>query len=130
MEKFKIKNTVEECINNLNSFDASKILSLVDKNIKVHSMKNGNIITVGDGINQFKKFINLFNKKYQFIYWKILDYNIKNEFSEITVKQKIFFTEDMPFGPKAWDMNEQTARVFFKFEKSKIKNIFIIHVNT
>ena len=130
MEKSKIKDSIEECINNLNSFNASKIISLVDQNIKVHSMKNGNIITVGDGINQFKNFLNIFNKKYQFIYWKILDYNIKNEFAEITVKQKIFFIEDMPFGPKAWDMKEQIARVFFKFEKSKIKNIFIIHVNT
>jgi hypothetical protein len=37
--------------------------------------------------------------------------------------------EDIPNGPKAWDMKEQISKMIFKFEKLKIKNIFIIHKN-
>lgn len=35
--------------------------------------------------------------------------------------------EDIPNGPKAWDMKEQISKMIFKFEK--LKNIFIIHKN-
>ncbi|WP_394700942.1 hypothetical protein [uncultured Ilyobacter sp.] len=92
-------------------------------------MKNGKIIKLAFGIEEFKSILNSFDLEYQFIYWKILNKNIKNEVAEITIKQKIFFMEDIPDGPKAWDMKEQISKMIFKFEKLKIKNIFIIHKN-
>nr|WP_319202042.1 hypothetical protein [uncultured Ilyobacter sp.] len=125
----QIKKIIENYVDNLNSLDISKIISLVHQEINIYSMKNGKIIKLAFGIEEFKSILNSFDLEYQFIYWKILNKNIKNEVAEITIKQKIFFMEDIPDGPKAWDMKEQISKMIFKFEKLKIKNIFIIHKN-
>jgi hypothetical protein len=123
----QIKSIIDSYVGSLNSLDLSKIISLVHQDIRIYSMKNGNIVKLAFGIGELKSILNSFNLEYQFIYWKILKWNIKKEVAEITIKQKIFFTEDIPDGPKAWDMNEQISKMIFKFEKLKIKNIFIIH---
>ncbi|WP_321328513.1 hypothetical protein [uncultured Ilyobacter sp.] len=125
----QIKKIIENYVDSLNSLDISKIISLVHQEINIYSMKNGKIIKLAFGIEEFKSILNSFDLDYQFIYWKILNKNIKNEVAEITIKQKIFFMEDIPDGPKAWDMKEQISKMIFKFEKLKIKNIFIIHKN-
>ncbi|WP_319371575.1 hypothetical protein [uncultured Ilyobacter sp.] len=90
-------------------------------------MKNGEIIELAFGIEEFKSILDFFNIEYQFIYWKIMNHNIKDEFAEVIVRQKIFFLEDIPDGPKAWDVQEQISKIVFKFEKLKIKNISIVH---
>jgi hypothetical protein len=123
----KIKSIIEDYISSLNSSDISKIISLVHRDIGIYSMKNGDIVKLALGKEEFKSILESFNLEYQFIYWKILNNNIKKEAAEITIKQKIFFMEDIPNGPEAWDMEEQTSKMVFKFEKLKIKNIFIIH---
>jgi hypothetical protein len=123
----QIKSIIDSYVGSLNSLDLTKIISLVHQDIRIYSMKNGNIVKLAFGIGELKSILNSFNLEYQFIYWKILKWNIKKEVAEITIKQKIFFTEDIPDGPKAWDMNEQISKIIFKFERSKIKNIFIIH---
>ena len=125
----QIKKIIENYVDSLNSLDISKIISLVHQEINIYSMKNGKIIKLAFWIEEFKSILNSFDLDYQFIYWKILNKNIKNEVAEITIKQKIFFMEDIPDGPKAWDMKEQISKMIFKFEKLKIKNIFIIHKN-
>jgi|GEM_PF-2623931 len=126
MCKNQIKNIIDEYIYNLNSLNISKIISLAHIDIKVYSMNNYNIYKLASGIDQFKNILNSLNNNYQFIYWSVLKCNIKNEFSEVTVRQKIFFTVDFPKGPKAWEMNERILTLIFKFENSKIKKISIL----
>jgi len=123
----QIKNVIDDYVDSLNSLDIFKILSLAHQDIRIYSMKNGNIVKLAFGIEEFKSILNSFNLEYQFIYWKLLNKNIKKDVAEITIKQKIFFMEDIPDGPEAWDMKEQISKMVFKFEKLKIKNIFIIH---
>ena len=113
-------------MSSLNSLDLPKIISLVHQDIGIYSMKNGDIVKLAFGIEEFKSIFNFFNIEYQFIYWKIINHNIKDEFTEVIVRQKIFFLEDIPDGPKAWDMNEQTLKMVFKFKYSKIKKISIL----
>ncbi len=123
----QIKRIIEDYVSSLNSLDISKIISLVHQDIGIYSMKNGEIIELAFGIEEFKSILDFFNIEYQFIYWKIMNHNIKDEFAEVIVRQKIFFLEDIPDGPKAWDVQEQISKIVFKFEKLKIKNISIVH---
>jgi hypothetical protein len=122
----QIKSIIDTYVGSLNSLDLTKIISLVHQDIGVYSMKNGDIVKLAFGIDEFKSIFNFFNIEYQFIYWKIINHNIKDEFTEVIVRQKIFFLEDIPNGPKAWDMNEQTLKMVFKFKYSKIKKISIL----
>ncbi|ADO83825.1 hypothetical protein [Ilyobacter polytropus] len=123
----QIKRITEDYVSSLNSLDLPKIISLVHQDIGIYSMKNGDIVKLAFGIEEFKSIFNFFNIEYQFIYWKIINHNIKDEFTEVIVRQKIFFLEDIPDGPKAWDMNEQISKMVFKFKNEKIKNISILY---
>ena len=73
----QIKSIIEDYISSLNSSDISKIISLVHRDIGIYSMKNGDIVKLALGKEEFKSILESFNLEYQFIYWKILNNKYK-----------------------------------------------------
>ena len=56
----QIKSIIDSYVGSLNSLDLSKIISLVHQDIRIYSMKNGNIVKLSFWDRRIKKYSKFF----------------------------------------------------------------------